>query len=63
MSEQYPECPLHNHRTCEEIANPRLCAMVREDMACLLEGLKEKNESRAIKVIKKIRKYLIPRKG
>jgi len=35
MSKQYPECPLYNHRTCKELHNPKLCALCREDKACL----------------------------
>jgi len=58
MSAQYPECPLNNHKTCGEIANPRVCAIVREDMVCLLGHLKEAKETIAIKVIKKTRKDL-----
>ena len=44
---------------CGEIANPKVCAIVREDMVCLLEHLKETNETIAVKVIKKTRKDLL----
>ena len=59
MSAQYPECPLNNHKICGEIANPKVCAIVREDMVCLLEHLKETNETIAVKVIKKTCKDLL----
>lgn len=59
MSEQYPECPLNHHEICREIANPRVCAIVREDMVCLLDHLKETREALAIKAIKKTRKDLL----
>ena len=36
MSNEYPECPLSNHADCLDIANPRVCAIVREDKTCLL---------------------------
>ena len=35
MSEHYPECPLSKHDNCREFDNPKLCAIVREDKACL----------------------------
>jgi len=35
MSKQHPECPLYNHDNCREFHNPKLCAVVREDKACL----------------------------
>jgi len=35
LSKKHPECPLYNHANCKEIDNPKLCALVREDKACL----------------------------
>jgi hypothetical protein len=35
MSKEYPECPLSRHDTCKDYYNPKLCAIVREDKACL----------------------------
>ena len=35
MSKKYPECPLYNHDNCRELHNPKLCAIVRKDKACL----------------------------
>ncbi len=44
MSKQYPECPLYNHATCKELHNPKLCAIIREDKACLKKQQKPKKE-------------------
>jgi len=44
MSKQYPECPLYNHATCRELHNPKLCAIIREDKACLKKQQKPKKE-------------------
>jgi len=35
MSKTYPECPLYNHDNCKDLHNPKLCAIVRKDKACL----------------------------
>jgi hypothetical protein len=35
MSEKHPECPLYNPLNCKEYYNPKLCAFVRKDRACL----------------------------
>jgi hypothetical protein len=35
MSEKNPECPLYNPLNCKEYHNPKLCAFVRKDKACL----------------------------
>jgi hypothetical protein len=35
MSEKNPECPLYNPLNCKEYYNPKLCAFVRRDKACL----------------------------
>ncbi len=35
MSEKHPECPLYNPLNCKEYYNPKLCAFVRKDKACL----------------------------
>lgn len=35
MSEKHPECPLYNPLNCKEYYNPKLCAFVRRDKACL----------------------------
>jgi hypothetical protein len=35
MSEKNPECPLYNPLNCKEYHNPKLCAFVRRDKACL----------------------------
>ncbi|MFZ0614661.1 MAG: hypothetical protein WAM73_20615 [Desulfobacterales bacterium] len=35
MSEKHPECPLYNPLNCKEYHNPKLCAFVRKDKACL----------------------------
>ncbi len=35
MFKQFPECPLFNHNNCRELDNLKLCAIVREDKACL----------------------------
>jgi hypothetical protein len=35
MSEKHPECPLYNPANCKEYYNPKLCAFVRSDKACL----------------------------
>ena len=35
MSEKHPECPLYNPLNCKEYYNPKLCAFVRCDKACL----------------------------
>jgi hypothetical protein len=35
MSDKNPECPLYNPLNCKEFHNPKLCAFVRKDHACL----------------------------
>jgi len=35
MSDKHPECPLYNPLNCKEFHNPKLCAFVRKDHACL----------------------------
>jgi hypothetical protein len=35
MSDKHPECPLYNPLNCKEYYNPKLCAFVRKDRACL----------------------------
>jgi|GEM_PF-650313 len=35
MSEKHPECPLYNPVNCREYYNPKVCAVVRKDKACL----------------------------
>mgnify|MGYP001573790972 CR=1 FL=1 len=35
MSEKHPECPLYNPLNCKDYCNPKLCAFVRGDKACL----------------------------
>ena len=35
MSIKHPECPLYNPLNCKEYYNPKLCAFVRCDKACL----------------------------
>ena len=44
MSKQYPECPLTNHNPCNQMNNPKLCAIVREDKKCLKKRLKRKKK-------------------
>ena len=47
MSEKHPECPLYNPLNCKEYYNPKLCAFVRKDKACLKKkksNLKEDDE-------------------
>jgi hypothetical protein len=47
MSEKHPECPLYNPLNCKQYYNPKLCAFVRKDKACLKKkkpGLKEDDE-------------------
>ena len=46
MSENYPECPLSDHVNCREIGNPRICALVREDKACLKEEYNQSNRKK-----------------
>lgn len=45
MSKQHPECPLYNHATCKELHNPKLCAIIREDKACLKKQQKPRKNS------------------
>ena len=45
MSKKYPECPLYNHKNCKEIDNLKVCALVREDKACLRELPKSVKEA------------------
>jgi hypothetical protein len=35
MSTKNPECPLYNPLNCKEYYNPKLCAFVRPDKACI----------------------------
>ncbi len=35
MAEKHPECPLYNPVNCREYYNPKVCAVVRKDKACL----------------------------
>ena len=42
MSKNHPECPQYNHNNCKELHNPKVCAIVRKDKACLK---KEYNKS------------------
>jgi hypothetical protein len=35
MSVKHPECPLYNPLNCKEYYNPKICAFVRRDKACL----------------------------
>jgi len=35
MSQKHPECPLYNPLNCKEYYNPKLCAFIRKDRACL----------------------------
>ncbi|MCF8076228.1 MAG: hypothetical protein K9K63_13730 [Desulfotignum sp.] len=46
MSKQHPECPLYNHTTCRELHNPKLCAIIREDLTCLKKQQKPKKKGR-----------------
>jgi len=46
MSKQYPECPLYNHANCKEIDNQKVCAIVREDKACLKNWHKNVKETK-----------------
>jgi hypothetical protein len=52
MSKSYPECPREDHTNCQEISNPRVCAIVREDLSCLMEPSKEKMEKSAVDSLK-----------
>jgi hypothetical protein len=49
MSKEYPECPLSNHADCLEIANPRICAIVREDKTCLIKLAKDEVGDKPLK--------------
>ncbi len=42
MAQQNPECPLYNPLNCKEYNNPKLCAFIRKDRACLK---KKKNKA------------------
>jgi hypothetical protein len=46
MSKQYPECPLYNHANCKEIDIQKVCAIVREDKACLKNWHKNVKEAK-----------------
>jgi hypothetical protein len=45
MSEKHPECPLYNPLNCKEYYNPKLCAFVRRDKACLKKKKPKSKES------------------
>ena len=42
MSEHFPECPAYNHYNCRDLHNPKICAVVREDKACLRKHQKSR---------------------
>ena len=44
MSRKHPECLLYNHDTCRDLDNPKLCAIVRKDKACLKKLHKSVNK-------------------
>ena len=49
MSEKHPECPLYNPLNCKEYYNPKLCAFVRKDKACLKKK-KPKPKKQMVKI-------------
>lgn len=44
MSKKHPECPLYNPLNCKEYHNPKVCAFVRKDKACLKKGRRDAAE-------------------
>jgi hypothetical protein len=42
MSKHFPECPLKIHNNCTDFYNPKICAIVRKDRACLRKHLKSR---------------------
>lgn len=44
MSKKHPECPLYNPLNCKEYHNPKVCAFVRKDKACLKRNRKDSAE-------------------
>ena len=42
MSEHFPECPAYNHNNCRDLHNPKICAVIREDKACLRKHQKSR---------------------
>ncbi len=47
MSDKHPECPLYNPLNCKEYYNPKLCAFVRKDKACLKKKKPKQKQRRA----------------
>lgn len=43
---------MNDHTGCQEISNPRVCAIVREDQSCLRKPAQEKMELDAIDTLK-----------